>query len=241
MMKGGKVVSNYLKWSEHSYPGEQYPPSNPVTPQAGSWPMFFIYRKNGYFYNPFGQEMRWKIKNPLEIDWDRELSIVRHTLQTLTQEQLRIAQFWGTGEVTKQITLLLFNLIESYGMGSARVARFLAFYHAAVNDAFVMTWYFKYFWDVARPCQFDTSLKPVLFTPRFPGYPSAHAALAGCTEIILSFFFPQESNRIHQIMMECADSRLYAGVHFKADNDEGFALGKQIGEIVKEVLKWQNI
>ncbi len=33
-------------------------------------------------------------------------------------------------------------------------------------------------------------------------------------------------------MEESAQSRLYAGVHFKIDNDDGLRLGRQIGEVV---------
>ncbi|WNB91288.1 vanadium-dependent haloperoxidase [Bacillus sp. NEB1478] len=232
---------DYLRWSEHPYAGEQFPPANPVTPEAGSWPMFFITRRGEEFIDPFGRTIRWRIKNPNTIDWASELLVVQKTLQNITPQQIQIAQYWGTGEVSKQVTPMIYNLMETYGIASTRAARFLGLYQASVNDAFVMTWYFKYLWDVARPCQYDKNMKTILFTPRFPGYPSAHATMAGCTEMILSYYFPQESMRIKQIMEECAMSRLYAGVHFKVDNDEGLSLGRQIGEMVVALIKSQNV
>jgi PAP2 superfamily len=232
---------NYLRWSQHTYPGEQYPPMNAVTPEAGSWPMFFVARRGEEFLDPFRQIIKWKIKNPNTIDWERELFILKQTLQNLTPQQIRIAQSWGTGEVSKRVIPIIYNMMEAYELASTKAARFLGFYHAAINDAFVLTWHFKYLWDVARPCQYDPSLKPVLFTPRFPGYPSAHAAMAGCSEAILSYYFPQERYRINQMMEECAMSRLYAGVHFKVDNDEGLSVGRQLGGIVVNLIKSQNI
>jgi hypothetical protein len=81
----------------------------------------------------------------------------------------------------------------------------------------------------------------VLFTPRFPAYPSAHATVAGCAETVLSYFFPQESSEIKKIMEESAQSRLYAGVHFNVDNNEGLRLGRQIGEVVVSYLSAQNL
>ncbi|MDQ0224099.1 hypothetical protein [Metabacillus niabensis] len=42
-------------------------------------------------------------------------------------------------------------------------------------------------------------------------------------------------------MKESAQSRLYAGVHFKADNDEGLRLGRQIGEMVVKIMQLQNV
>jgi PAP2 superfamily len=233
-------MRNYLRWSEIPYPGEAYPP-DPVTPEAGSWPMFFISRRGQEFIDPFGKPIRWRIKDPNTINWERELNLVKQVMQQITPEQIRIAQFWGTGEVSKQIIPIIYSMMETYGLASTRAARFLGFYQAAINDAFVMTWHFKYLWDVARPNQYDPSLKTVLFTPRFPAYPSAHATMAGCSEVILSHYFPQEAFRIRQLMEECALSRLYAGVHFKVDNDEGLSLGRQVGQIVVNLIRSQNI
>jgi PAP2 superfamily len=235
------MVRDYLRWSQIPYPGEQYPPMNAVTPEAGSWPMFFISRRGQEFLDPFGKKITWRIKNPNTINWERELLIVKQTLQNLTPQQVRIAHEWGTGEVSKVVIPIIYNMMETYDLASTKAARFLGFYSAAMNDAFVITWYFKYLWDVARPFQFDRSIIPVLFTPRFPGYPSAHATMAGCSESILSYYFPQESYRINQLMEECAMSRLYAGVHFKVDNDEGLSLGRQLGQIVVNLVKSQNI
>jgi hypothetical protein len=42
-------------------------------------------------------------------------------------------------------------------------------------------------------------------------------------------------------MEQCAQSRLYAGVHFKVDNDEGLRLGRQIGGIVVRVLRAHHL
>lgn len=233
-------MRDYLRWSAIPYPGAFYPPI-PVTPEAGSWPMFFITRKGHEFFDPFRNPITWKIKNPNLINWESELNLVKQVLQQITPEQIRIAQVWATGEVNRQTMPIVYNMMDTYGLASTKAARFLAFYQAAINDAFVVTWYFKYLWDVARPCQYDRNLRTVLSTPRFPGYPSAHAVMAGCSEVILSYYFPQETYRIHQLMEECAMSRLYAGVHFKVDNDEGLSLGRQLGEMVVQLIRSQNL
>ncbi len=46
---------------------------------------------------------------------------------------------------------------------------------------------------------------------------------------IIKLSLPSESARIKNLMKESAQSRLYAEVHFKVDNDEGLRLGRQIG------------
>lgn len=158
--------------------------------------VFYFKGRDNDFLDPFHQRIIWRIENPLEIDWETELFIVEETLKSLTSQQIRIAQYWGTGELTAKITTLIFNLAEKYMLGSPSVARVQSYFHAAVNDTFVITWFLKYHWDVARPNQYDRNLSTVLFTPRFPAYPSAHATVAGCAETVLSYFFPQESSEL---------------------------------------------
>jgi len=232
--------TNYRRWSEYPYLGEQSPPT--AYPAPAYFPMFFISRqRNNEFLDPFRQRINWQIKNPFDVDWEAELTIVEQTLSFITPQQIRIAQYWGTAEATEKMTPLIFNLAKDNSLGSPHVARILAYFHAAVNDAFVMSWYFKYLFDVARPNQYGRNLSPVLTTPRFPAYPSAHATVAGCAESVLRYFFPTEALRLRNIMEECSLSRLYAGVHFKADNDEGLRLGRQIGGMVVSVMRTQNV
>ncbi len=232
--------SVYRRWSQYPYPGEAAPPKGSSGP--GYWPMFFIKRSpNNEFYDPFQQRINWRIKDPNQIEWTTELAFVEKTLNSITPQQIELARFWGTAEFTKRIDPLIFNFAEKYQKGSPSTARILANFHAAINDIIVITWYLKYLWDVARPNQYDPNLRKILSTPLFPSYPSAHASIAGCAEVILSYFFPPESAGIKRIMEDAALSRLYAGVHYNIDNQEGLILGRQLGEIVVKVLKAQNV
>lgn len=232
--------ASYRKWNEHPYDGEKNPPKG--SSEVGYWPMFFFSKsRDNHFLDPFHQPINWRIKNPNDINWQTELLLVDQTLKSLTPQQRQIAQYWGTGELCAKITAMIFDLGEKYQLGSPTIARALGYSNAAINDTFVITWFLKYLWDVARPNQYGRNLSTVLITPRFPSYPSAHATIAGCSEVLLSYFFPSESERIKDLMRESAQSRLYAGVHFKVDNDEGLRLGRQIGETVVKLMKSQNL
>jgi membrane-associated phospholipid phosphatase len=176
---------------------------------------------------------------PGEIDWNSELAVVEQTMQNLTPQEIQSAQYWAAGELTERFTNLIYQYAGKYRIGSPNCARILGFFHASMNDVFVITWYLKYQWDVARPNQYGRNIRKLMDTPRFPAYPSAHACLAGAAEVLMCFYFPQEAVRIQSIINVCAQSRLYAGVHFKVDNDEGLRLGRQIGEIAVEVMKAQ--
>ncbi|MGD6831346.1 vanadium-dependent haloperoxidase [Sutcliffiella halmapala] len=232
--------SNYRKWSEYPYQGEQVPPRG--APESGYWPMFFFRRESASrFIDPFGRPIHWQINNPLDINWESELQLVEQTRYAITPQQIQSAQYWATGELTSRFSRLIYELGTKYQKGSPTIARMQGFYQAAINDVFVICWYLKYNWDVARPNQYGRSFVPILTTPRFPAYPSAHAVIAGASEVMISYFFPLEAANIKAIVEETALSRLYAGVHFKVDNDEGLRLGRQIGGYVVEFIKAQNI
>lgn len=227
------MVRSFRKWSEHPYPGETTPPKN--YPDLNKWPLFYILRAgNDLFLDPFHQPIRWRIKDPNNIDWVKELLIVEQTLASLTPKQIQNAKYWGTGNIISKMVVLINDFAKKDNMGFLLVAKIQAIFFAAVNDSSVISWYFKFHWDCARPAQYDRNLPTVIKTPLFPSYPSTHATVAGCAEVILNYFFPQESSRIRKMMEECALSRLYAGVHFKVDIEEGYHLGRQIGEILKK-------
>lgn len=234
-----RTKTNYLQWSEVPYGGEAEPPDNPVDPLAGSWPTYYIKRRGNRFYSTRGP-IHFGIQDPNDIDWGAELRVVQETLDNITPEQIRIAKYWGTGVATKQWTPIIDRLIDTYGVAPPYAARILAAVQAGINDTFVVVWYYKYLWNVARPIQYDQSIEPILCTPRFPAYVSGHSAISACAAVILSYFFPGEEERLHQLAEEDAKSRLYTGVHFPVDNEEGLKVGRKVGDVVVAQLSRQR-
>jgi membrane-associated phospholipid phosphatase len=108
-------------------------------------------------------------------------------------------------------------------------ARVYTVLHTAFHDAVIAIFDAKYaYWGI-RPAQYDTSFKSLLMTPPFPGYPSGHAAGAATSCTVLEQFFPADAKYFQKLAQDCADSRFYAGIHFKSDNEVGLQLGKKIG------------
>jgi hypothetical protein len=228
------------RWSAISYPGETLTPAG-IDPAAGSWPLYFLNRDHdGRFFSLKGTPVNFKIQQPENFDFYQELMVVKQTLQNLTPHQKEIAKYWGFGPPSKQWTPIIDRLIDTYGITPNRAARVLASVQAGVSDALVITWYYKYLWDVPRPVQLDRGLSTVLPTPRFPTYPAGHSTFAGAAESILSYFFPPEAQRLHELAEECSISRLYAGIHFPCDDSEGLRLGRQIGQIAVDILSSQG-
>ena len=112
------------------------------------------------------------------------------------------------------------------------VARIYALLGVASNDAAIATMDAKYaYWGI-RPSQYDTTYKPLIGTPPFPGYPSGHALGAGTSAAVLAYFFPEDAAYFHKLAEQCAASRFDAGIHFRTDNEVGLQMGKEIGNYI---------
>jgi membrane-associated phospholipid phosphatase len=114
------------------------------------------------------------------------------------------------------------------------VSRVYTVLNVAYHDAVIAIFDSKYaYWGI-RPVQYDTTYKPLITTPPFPGYPSGHAGGAGTTAAVMEYLFPADAKLFWQMAQDCADSRFYAGIHFRTDNEAALRMGKELGKYVVE-------
>lgn len=110
-------------------------------------------------------------------------------------------------------------------------AKLYAATSVAMYDAVLACWDAKYaYWGI-RPEQYDTTYKPLIASPPFPGYPSGHAVGSGCMSEVLSYFFPEDKAMLQAKAKEAAESRFQAGIHFRTDNEVGLELGKKVAAV----------
>jgi len=132
----------------------------------------------------------------------------------------------------------------------------------ALFDAFISCWDEKYRSNEIRP---ETTInkyvneewRPYIQTPPFPSYTSGHATIsAAAAEVMTSWFgdnlnftdtssleFGIKSREItsfRNAAKEAAMSRLYGGIHYRHDNDEGNKCGKMLGEMIVQKLKFKK-
>ena len=106
--------------------------------------------------------------------------------------------------------------------------------NTAYHDAVIAIFDAKYtYWGI-RPNQYDTSYTSLIPTPPFPGYPSGHAAGAATSCAVLEYFFPVDAKEFHELAQDCADSRFYAGIHFRTDNETALVMGAALGKYVAQ-------
>jgi membrane-associated phospholipid phosphatase len=146
-----------------------------------------------------------------------------------------IAYFWANNGPGLWNDLANQKMFEYRMMDDApAVARIYTVLNVAYHDAAIAIFDSKYaYWGI-RPNQYDSTYKPLITTPPFPGYPSGHAAGAATTAAVMEYFFPADAKQFHQLAQECADSRFYAGIHFRTDNETALTMGRQIGTYIVE-------
>ncbi len=132
----------------------------------------------------------------------------------------------------------------------------------ALFDAFISCWDEKYRSNEIRP---ETSInkyvneewRPYIQTPPFPSYTAGHATIsAAAAEAMTNWFgdhlsftdtssleFGIKSRQIESFRLaakEAAKSRMYGGIHYRFDVEEGNKCGKMLGEMIVQKLKFKK-
>lgn len=118
-----------------------------------------------------------------------------------------------------------------------RAARVMALMNAAFFDATIACWDAKFTYWARRPFQVDPDIKPLFPTPAHPSYPSAHGCASGAQAAVLAGLFPADAAQLNGQADEAAQSRMWAGIHYRSDIDEGLKVGRQVSDAV---LAWAD-
>ena len=95
----------------------------------------------------------------------------------------------------------------------------------------------------------DPAYTPFILCPCFPSYPSAHGTLSGAAREVLERLFSDATTsitlsnsavpgitlnytKLKQINEDISDARVYGGIHYRFDQDEGAELGRRVGEYI---------
>ena len=118
-----------------------------------------------------------------------------------------------------------------------RAARTYALAFAAMLDAYIACWNAKYHYLVGRPIHFDPTIDTLWTTYPLAAYPSGHSSNLTAPATVLGYLFPRDAHYFLSRAEENADSRFWAGIHFRSDSAAGVALGKEVGKAVIEYAK----
>jgi hypothetical protein len=188
---------------------------------------------------------------------------------TLTSEQKTIADYWSdnagdTGTPPGHWIAIVSQIARHDGLSLAKAAEAYARVGIAVHDAFIGCWHHKYAYNLKRPVTYVNDnlhgrWRSYVVTPNFPSYPSGHSVQSGAVARVLTDMFGNKSFRdtthvdhglvppqkprtfksFYDAAAEAAVSRLYGGIHYSFDNNDGLASGKCIGEAIRDRVKFK--
>ncbi|MDB5200505.1 MAG: phosphatase family protein [Chitinophagaceae bacterium] len=174
---------------------------------------------------------------PPPPDFENDMKELKNFKQNFHSRSL--AYYWASHGPDLWNDLVSQKMFE-YRMSddAPAVARIYTILNVAYHDAAIAIFDSKYtYWGI-RPTQYDSTYKPLISTPPFPGYPSGHAAGAATVCTVLKYFFPADVKQFQQLAQDCADSRFYAGIHFRTDNESALRMGEAMGKYIVET--WMN-
>ncbi|WP_158826440.1 phosphatase PAP2 family protein [Mucilaginibacter lacusdianchii] len=165
----------------------------------------------------------------------KELDEISSYTNKPTKETMRIVNFWADG-VGTYTPPGHWNAIASEKFvekqySEIRWARNLALLNASMMDAAIMCWNTKYYYFNARPCQLDPSIKTLTGVPNFPAYISGHSSFSGAAARVLGFILPEYASEFDSKATEASNSRMYGGIHYRSDCQEGLVTGHKVGDL----------
>lgn len=165
---------------------------------------------------------------------------VYRTVNNLTEDQKRIASFWDDGPGTftppGHWVEIALGLVERYQLSTPRAARLFAYQGVVAMVAGICVWDAKFAYWSLRPITYiqdfvDPNWRSFIPTPPFPGFVSGHSGFSGASATVLGQLLPSERTRLQAMAAEAAVSRLYGGIHIRADNEVGLSMGRHIGAL----------
>lgn len=173
-------------------------------------------------------------------DWKKELKKTWKIQRSLTKKEIAAAHTWCyiAKPRTQNWITLTNTYMEENCVGFGKVLQVRGVLMMALYDSLIISGKAKQLYNEKRPFEMDTGICPSIPRPRSPSYPSGHAALAGAGAEVLGFYFPQNCKEWKKLARESAFSRVWGGVHFPIDVQEGLIIGREVG---KEILKETSI
>jgi PAP2 superfamily len=100
----------------------------------------------------------------------------------------------------------------------------------AAHNGLIACWDGKYTYWAAPPTILDPSVVTLFPNPNDPSYPSAHAMFNGPYSAVLGYLFPRDADYFTAQALEAGLSRLWAGIHFRSDNEAGLEIGRAVAQ-----------
>jgi membrane-associated phospholipid phosphatase len=224
-----KVDGTDAKWTGSTPIGPgKWTGANPILPMAGTWKPWVLSSPGELRPGP-----------PLPYDSPEKLAelakLKRFPCTPPTNNEalfweaavggLRAHQYWNEQLSRKTLEYRLDD-------NPPRAARAFLLPFVTLYVSAIACWEAKYTYWAIRPFQLDPEVKPVFATPNHPSYPAAHACSSIAITRVLAYLFPRDAESFAALGERAAESRIWAGIHYRSDITAGrelaIALAKKV-------------
>jgi hypothetical protein len=196
-------------------------------------------------------------------DYDEVKRLGRSDSPFRPQDRTDVARFFAAASPVQIWNSAARHTSAVQGKTLSENARTFALLAIAICDASIAAYDTKYHYNLWRPLTAirgggsdgngktdpDENWLPLIPTPAFPSYPSAHATLSGAASAVLEGIFGKNGHAItlthpqvpgvilnytafNQICNDIDDARIYGGIHFRFDQRAGASQGRKVGKYI---------
>jgi hypothetical protein len=179
------------------------------------------------------------------------------------QDRTDVARFYAATTPVQVFNSAARQVSAVQGTTLSENARIFALLGMAIADASIAIFDTKYHYNFWRPVTAirngdldgndrtdrDPDWLPLIATPAFPSYASAHGTLSGAARAVLERAFGKRGLAItlanpvvpgvvlnytawNQITDDISDARVYGGIHFRFDQEAGAFQGRKVGRYI---------
>ena len=259
----GAAAAGSVPYTPGTLPGDWQPapPANAPASQPG-WGQVM----------PFGLEAGWQFRLPpppainsgrYARDYNEVKLVGRSDSPFRPQDRTDVARFFSVASPVQTWNPPARQISAAQGKTLSENARIFALLAMAVCDASIAAYETKYYYNFWRPITAiraggsddnkwtdpDAAWLPLITTPPFPSYPSAHATLSGAARAVLERVFGKKDINItldsprlpgvvlhytgwKQICDDIDDARVYGGIHFRFEQEAGARQGQDVGKFI---------
>jgi hypothetical protein len=181
---------------------------------------------------------------------------------TRTADETLYAEFWNSTSPTGFWDPVATSLGADRHLTLSENARLLALVNISMADAIIGCWDAKYTYVSWRPITAiqlagtdgnpatiaDPSWTPLITTPAFPEYTSAHSCVSGAAAAVLASYFGEDTqfsvvsagmpgttryfSSFSAALDEVKNARVFGGIHFRTACNLGTTLGAAVGDYI---------
>jgi hypothetical protein len=180
-----------------------------------------------------------------------------------SQDRTDVALFYAAATPVQVWNSAARQASTAQGRTLSENARIFAQLAMAMADGLIASFDTKYHYNLWRPVTAirngdldgndatdrDPNWLPLIVTPAFPSYPSAHATVSNAARAVMERAFGKDGHDVtlthpgapgivldyrawDEITDDIDDARVYGGIHFRFDQEAGSHQGRQVGKYI---------